>query len=122
MLSLTLPVHTRVCEYVRGHACMRASLSFVFVPRDFAIRPDSYLGNLAMDSRTEKRMAQIAHIRQKQYYSRVLEEPDPFREMSTRMWKYTVKMWIRALKQTFTKAEGQPRHHEGVPPAVMGGC
>ena len=73
-----------------------------------------------MDSRTEKRMAQIAHIRQKHYYSKVFEEPDPFRQMSTRMWKYTVKMWIQALKQTFTKAEGQARHHEGVPPAVMG--
>lgn len=75
-----------------------------------------------MDSRTEKRMAQIAHIRQKQYYSKFLEEPDPFGHMSTRMWKYTVKMWILALKQTFTKDAGQPRHQEGVPPAVMGDC
>ena len=122
MLSLTLPVNTRVCEYVRVHACMRASLSFVFVPRDFAIRPDSYLGNRAMDSRTEKRMAQIAHIRQKQYYSTFLEEPDPFGQMSTRMWKYTVKMWIQAMKSTYTKDAGQPRHSEGVPSAVMGGC
>jgi hypothetical protein len=75
-----------------------------------------------MDTRTEKRMAQIKHIQQKKYYSKVHEPPDPFSEMSTRMWKYTVKMWIQALKATYTKDTRQPRHHEGIPPTVMGGC
>ena len=56
-----------------------------------------------MDSRTEKRISQIAHIRQKTYYSKVHEEPDPLRDMSTRMWKYTVRMWIQALKSTYTR-------------------
>ena len=77
----------------------------------------------AMDARTQKRVAQIAHIKQKAYYEKVHDEPDPFRdrEMSTRMWKYTVRVWIQSLKNRSKDVAGQPRHQDGASLAVMGG-
>ena len=77
----------------------------------------------AMDARTQKRVAQITHIKQKAYYEKVHDEPDPFRdrEMSTRMWKYTVRVWIQSLKNRSKDVAGQPRHQDGASLAVMGG-
>ena len=73
-----------------------------------------------MDARTAKRVAQVDHIKQKRYYRQTPDEPDPLLGVSTRVWKYTVRMWIRALKAS-CKNEGQCHRRDDVPPAVMGG-
>ena len=78
-----------------------------------------------MDARREKRVKQIAHIMQKPYYRETGPlQPDPYSypEMSTRMWKFTVRTWIQAMKMSYSKeAAVQSRHQDGASLAVMGG-
>ena len=75
-----------------------------------------------MDARTAKRVAQVDHIKQKRYYRQTPDEPDPLLGVSTRIWKYTVRMCIRVLKASCKDDEGQCHRRDDVPPAVMGGC
>ena len=82
----------------------------------------SRVGPATMDARTAKRVAQVDHIKQKRYYRQTPDEPDPLLGVSTRMWKYTVRMWIRALKASWEDDGGRPHRRDDVPPAVMGGC
>jgi hypothetical protein len=50
----------------------------------------------------------------------VSEEPDPFvKTVSTRAWKYTMKVWVETLKKNICN-EGQPQH-EGAAPDVTAG-
>ena len=71
-------------------------------------------------------MKQIAHIMQKPYYRETGPlQPDPYSypEMSTRMWKFTVRTWIQAMKNSYSKEVAvQSRHQDGASLAVMGGC
>ena len=65
-----------------------------------------------MDSRTAKRMAQVAHIKSKPYYVPMDVEPDPFAEnCPTRMFKYRMRVWVEALKSRARKS-GAPEHEE----------
>ena len=65
-----------------------------------------------MDSRTAKRVAQVAHIRSKPYYTPIHVEPDPFVEnCPTRLWKYRMRVWVEALKSGASKG-GPPEHGE----------
>ena len=51
-----------------------------------------------MDARTQKRIASVQHVKQKSYYRRLSEEPDPTATCSTRLWKGKMKVWVRALR------------------------
>ena len=66
-----------------------------------------------MDSRTAKRVAQVAHIKSKPYYVPMDDvEPDPFAEnCPTRMFKYRMRLWVEALKSRARKG-GSPEHDE----------
>ena len=52
-----------------------------------------------------KRVAQVAHIKSKPYYSPIYDiEPDPFAEnRPTRLWKYRMRVWVEALKSRARK-------------------
>ena len=52
-----------------------------------------------MDARTAKRVAQVQHIKSKPYYVPIAEEPDPFSDVSTRAWRYSVQIWKVTLKR-----------------------
>ena len=65
-----------------------------------------------MGSRTAKRVAQVAHIISKPYYTPVDSEPDPLVEnCPTRMWKYRMRVWVETLKGGARKG-GSPEHEE----------
>ena len=75
-----------------------------------------------MDTRTQKRIASISHIKSKPYYRPVIEEPDPFAEnCSTRMWKHKMKSWVEMLKRTQTFDQHQQLQHDDAAPDVMAG-
>ena len=71
------------------------------------------LSRQAMDARTTKRVAQVAHIRSKPYYAPVPQEPDPLTEtVSTRAWRHAMKVWVETLKKNACES-GQPQHQGG---------
>ena len=73
-----------------------------------------------MDARMAKRVAQIEHIKQKPYYGSACdrEEPDPtLSSISTRMWKYTMRTWVNALKTSYVAQKAPAAAVSG----VMGG-
>ena len=54
-----------------------------------------------MDARTAKRVARVEHIKQQAYYSFACDrpEPDPLSaNVSTRLWKHNMRVWVNALK------------------------
>ena len=111
------------------HACVRCvrvvralvaccALSCSFVSSFYRILPirlslSSVRKAWAMDSRTVKRAAQVAHIRSKPYYVPIDVEPDPFVEnCPTRMWKYRMRAWVETLKKNDTRNAGGPDREE----------
>ena len=65
--------------------------------------------------RTQKRIDDILRARSRECYQPgLIEEPDPLDEtISTRKWRYNMKMWIRALKTAHAAQrfnQPPPRH------------
>ena len=62
-----------------------------------------------MDARTAKRVAQVEHVKQQAYYSFACDrpEPDPLSaNVSTRLWKHNMRVWVNALKASY---DGAPK-------------
>ena len=75
-----------------------------------------------IDARTAKRVADVQHIKSKQYYKPVIEEPDPYIEnCSTRKWRFTMRTWVLVLKKNAKTCDRGLPQHEGSAPDVMTG-
>ena len=59
-----------------------------------------------MDERTKKRIEDVDYIRAKKYFSEDVQAPDPYdRSVSTRFWKYSLRIWDKELKARYYRGE-----------------
>ena len=59
-----------------------------------------------MDARTQKRLETVRVIRNKKWFTEDLPGPDPWdASVSTRFWRYSVRVWDKALKESYYRGE-----------------
>ena len=59
-----------------------------------------------MDARTQKRLETVRVIRNKKWFTQDVPGPDPWdASVSTRFWRYSVRVWDKALKENYYRGE-----------------